>query len=259
MYYAGIDIGSSGVKAVLLDDKDVVTMYRQEALAPGSEMAEEALDVMLRGRVSRREDLLITVTGISTDRIRFDCTKKSILTSLVRGTRYHYSKARTILDIGAETTTAINMSAAGKVLEYVRNNKCAAGTSMLLTVISDILQIPISDMDNEKYHSERSIKLSNVCSVFAESEAVSYLSRGVSPEEILSGAHEAVVDQLVALLSRIDTLEDIVLTGGAARNRVIVKSFSERIGLPAYVPQEPEMVAALGASLFSRDASKEKL
>jgi (R)-2-hydroxyacyl-CoA dehydratese activating ATPase len=157
------------------------------------------------------------------------------------------------IDIGAETTTAINISPEGKVLEYVRNNKSAVGTSMLLKVMSEILQISITHMDDDKYRADNKIGLSNVCSVFAESEAVSYLSHGTPAEEILSGAHEAVVDQLVGLLSRVDIIPDIVATGGAARNRVIIESLSERIGHPVSVPPEPEMAAALGAALLTRE------
>jgi predicted CoA-substrate-specific enzyme activase len=146
------------------------------------------------------------------------------------------------------------LNAEGKVLEYVRNNKCAAGTAMLLKVMSDILQIPISEMDHEKYHSEKKQKLSNVCSVFAESEAISYLSHGTPREEILAGTFAAIEDQLVSLLSRIDIHADVILTGGTARNRVITNHLAEIIGYPIHVPESPEMIAAIGAALLGRDA-----
>jgi (R)-2-hydroxyacyl-CoA dehydratese activating ATPase len=253
---AGIDIGASGVKGVLINDGGVLLTHKHETLAPGSQTAKAVLNVLLEKSGRKREDVSVTVTGISTDRIQFTDRKKTALSCITKGARYHFNQAQTVLDIGAETTTAISLNAEGKVLVYVRNNKCAAGTAMLLKVMSDILQIPISEMDHEKYHSEKKQKLSNICSVFAESEAISYLSRGIPREEILAGTFAAIEDQLISLLSRIDIHEDVILTGGASRNKVITSRLAERIGHPVQVPESPEMIAALGAALLGRDGQK---
>jgi (R)-2-hydroxyacyl-CoA dehydratese activating ATPase len=250
----GIDIGASGVKGVLMDSGGVLSAHKHETLAPGSQAAEAVLKLLLEKSGRKREDVSVAVTGISTDRIQFADLKKTALSCITRGARYHFNTAQTVVDIGAETTTAISLNTEGKVLEYVRNNKCAAGTAMLLKVMSEILQIPISEMDHEKYHSDKKQKLSNVCSVFAESEAISYLSHGTPREEILAGAFAAIEDQLVSLLSRIDIHEDVILTGGTARNRVITNHLAERIGYPIHLPESPEMIAAIGAALLGRDA-----
>jgi predicted CoA-substrate-specific enzyme activase len=252
----GIDIGASGVKGVMINGGGVLMTHKHETLAPGSQTAEAVLNALLEKSDHKREDVRVTVTGISTDRIQFADLKKTALSCITRGARYHFNKAQTVLDIGAETTTAISLNADGKVLEYVRNNKCAAGTAMLLKVMSEILQIPIAEMDHEKYRTEKQQKLSNVCSVFAESEAISYLSHGVPREEILAGTFAAIEDQLFSLLSRIDVHEDVILTGGSAKNRVITNHVAERVGFPVHIPESPEMIAALGAALLGQAANK---
>ena len=257
MHSIGIDIGSSGIKGIMLDDKSIVLTLKHETLAPGSQTAQAVMETLLEKAGIMREDVTITVTGIAMDRIQFADRKKSALTCLARGARWHFENCRRIVDIGAETTTAINLTDKGKVINYVRNNKCAAGTAMLLKVMSEILQIPLSEMDHEKYRTEKKKKLSNVCSVFVESEAISYLSRGVPREEILAGTFSAIEDQLLSLLAQIDIIDDLVLTGGAANNNIISGNLSERIGHSVHVPEAPEMIAALGASLMGRDARKE--
>jgi len=256
MLSVGIDIGASGVKGVLIHDSGGLVTHKHETLAPGSQIAEAVLNVLLEKSGHKREAVRVTVTGISTDRIQFADLKKTALSCITRGARYYFTKAQTVLDIGAETTTAISLNPEGKVLEYVRNNKCAAGTAMLLKVMSEILQIPISEMDHDKYRTEKKQKLSNVCSVFAESEAISYLSHGIPREEILAGTFAAIEDQLVSLLSRIDIHEDLILTGGTSKNKVITSHLAERIGSPVYVPDSPEMIAALGAAILGQDAQK---
>lgn len=256
MYYMGIDVGSSGVKGLVISENEIMATHRFETLAPGSKTALEVMDALLQKTGSKRENVFIVATGMGTDRLQFVDERKTVLACLARGARWHCKNARTIVDIGAETTTAINLSAAGRVSEYVRNNKCASGTAMLLKVMSDILQIPVSEMDHDEHSSDRKIRLSNTCSVFAESEAISYLSRGIPREEILAGVHESVVDQLMSLLSKVDICEDIVLTGGSSRNKTILKKLSERMGCPVYSPPEPEMATALGAALLGQEAQR---
>jgi predicted CoA-substrate-specific enzyme activase len=254
LYSVGIDVGSSGVKGIVLSGPKIVATAKHEMLAPSAEAAQQTLDeLFLKAGKGKEEGFFVVATGMGMDRVRSANTSKSVLTCLTRGSKWYHKRARTIVDIGAETTTAISLDPNGKVLEYVRNNKCAAGTAMLLKVMSDILDLSIDEMGEIPYSSEKKIKLSNTCSVFAESEAISYLSRGIPKELILAGVHEAIVDQLMTLLARIDVQEDLVLSGGAARNKTLSSILSERLACEVHVPPKPEFVAALGASLFGQD------
>jgi predicted CoA-substrate-specific enzyme activase len=226
-------------------------------VCPGAEAAEKALDELFRRVGGKRgKEFFIVSTGMGMHRVPSANLRKSEVICLARGSRAYDENAYTLVDIGAETTKAIRLNPEGKVIEYIKNNKCAAGTAMLLKVMSEILDIPVSKMDQVPFLSDQKIKLSNVCSVFVESETISYLSRGISRERILAGAHEAIVDQLMALLERIEVKRDLVLTGGTARNRTLSGILSHRLGFSVSVPPEPEMIAAMGASLLGQDYHK---
>lgn len=247
-------MGSFAVKAVALSEDRVVAKYRDELLSSAEKAVQKALGILYEdiGCFDER-GFSIIVTGMGMHRARYRYVKKSEVTCLARGARRFCEKARTVIDIGAENTKVLNLDEEGNVLDVIRNTKCAAGTAMMLKIIGRVLDIPMAEMDRRPFSAGACVKLSHVCTVFAESEAISYLSQGVSPEHVLAGMHISIVDGLISLIEQLDVAKEIVLVGGTANNSTISALLSDRLGLPVFRPPEPDMVVAVGAALVGRD------
>jgi predicted CoA-substrate-specific enzyme activase len=155
--------------------------------------------------------------------------------------------------MGGQDTKAISVSPQGEITDFCMNDKCAAGTGRFLGAASNALDIPLSELGPTALRGERPVKISTTCTVFAESEVLSWLGKGKKIEDILLGVHQSIAARSTGLLRRVGIEEEVTFTGGVARNLAMIKALNERMGLEVNVSEESHFMGALGAALFALD------
>ena len=261
MKVAGIDVGSRTVKVVILEDSKILSQSAIIAADEAAVDAERALDEALKGPpVMSREDLeYIVVTGTGRKDVPFASKQRTSMTCLARGAYSLFPGARIIIDMGAETCTVIKLDERGRIMDSVGHDRCAAGTGIFLETMARLMQMSLDEMANLSLLAEREAEISNTCAVFAEQEVVSNIHRDppTPKSEIIAGIHGSVAERIVGLCKRVGIKEDIVLTGGVAKNQGLVKKLEEKMGSKVKLPERPQIVAALGAALIARESQSE--
>ena len=255
MAVAGIDLGSQSTKVVILDGDRILAAATLKTGESAEVEARQAMEQALRQANLKLEDLQnIVSTGAGRMNAPFARKQRSTAMCLARGARFLFPQARTVVDAGAESSTAIRLSAAGEVVDVVTNDKCAGGSGTFLDNMSQMLRIPLIDMGVESLKATRAEAITSKCAVFAESEVISLVHRAppVPLANILAGIHESMVDRLFALAQRVGMQPDVVMCGGVAKDIGVVRAMEARWGQPVSVPEDPQIVGALGAALFAR-------
>jgi len=156
---------------------------------------------------------------------------------------------RTVIDVGGQDSKAIRIDGDGRVVNFAMNDKCAAGTGRFLEVMANIIGRPVSELAEVQRKSSRPVEISSTCTVFAESEVVSHISQGARIEDVVAGLHQAIAERVYVMASRVGFERDVAFTGGVAKNRGFVDALARKIGFGAVIPEEPQIVGALGAAL----------
>lgn len=244
--YAGIDIGSRTICiAVVSGDKVIHSKITDTGFEP-----VKTARSLLKGNYEK-----IVATGYGRH-AAVSYFADSVITEIkahALGAVFLFPGARTVLDIGGQDTKVILLNKDGSVSDFQMNDKCSAGTGKFLEIMSGALGYAHLSEFAEKSLSGRSgVKISSMCTVFAESEAVSLLHRGIKREDIGIALHSSVVGKAAGMLVRVGFRAPLVFTGGVANNHCIVKLLSERLGVDVLVPAQPQLVGALGAALSGR-------
>lgn len=251
-YVMGIDSGSTSTNAVILNnDKEIVAYTVIRTGAKSSESAKRALDEVLKKAGLEREELsLIVSTGYGRVSIAFADKEVTEISCHGKGAHYINPKIRTIIDIGGQDSKVIKLNEKGEVIDFVMNDKCAAGTGRFLEMMARTLEIDIKDMGPESLKWKENIKISSMCSVFAESEVISLIAQNKEKTDIIHALNQSISSKTNALLGRVGRESEFMMTGGVAQNIGVVKALEERIGEKLFISDEPEIVGAIGAALF---------
>jgi predicted CoA-substrate-specific enzyme activase len=205
-----------------------------------------------------REDMAAVVaTGYGRYAVEFADKQVSEISCHAKGAHYLFPAARTVLDIGGQDAKAISLDASGRVLQFVMNDKCAAGTGRFLEVMARILEVSLDEMAGLDSLSTNPSVVSSTCTVFAESEVISQLSSGVRREDILRGVHNSVVSRASGLMHRVKMQPEYVLTGGVAKNGGVVAALERELKHPVLVSPYAQINGAIGAAMYALDAIKE--
>jgi predicted CoA-substrate-specific enzyme activase len=255
MLYAGIDVGSLSTDVVLLDVNGKMAGHSIVATGASTRKASaEALSRALSAAGGFPGDIAFLVsTGYGRDAVAGADMAVTEITCHARGARRLFPKAVTVLDIGGQDSKVIRLSRDGKVADFAMNDKCAAGTGRFLEVMARTLEMDLEEMGARSLKSRRSLAVSSMCTVFAESEVISLIASGASPEDIAWGVHLAIADRIGALAERVGCVPPAVMTGGVARNPAARKALETRFGMKFLVPKEPQLAGALGAALIARE------
>ncbi len=159
----------------------------------------------------------------------------------------------TVLDMGGQDTKAIRVDASGEIVDFCMNDKCAAGTGRFLGAASSALSIPLEELGQTALKAEKSVRISTTCTVFAESEVLSWLGKGKRIEDILLGVHQSIAKRSISLLRRVGIEEEVTFTGGVARNIAMIEVLNQGLELKMNVSEESHFMGALGAALFALD------
>ncbi len=244
---AGIDIGSRSIELVLLEGTQVVHQAKLPTTFDPLAQCHRLLDDLPPVR--------IVATGygrkLLAEHLRpHQVTAITEIQAYALGAFHLYPGVRTVLDIGGQDTKAISLSETGKVVKFEMNDRCAAGTGKFLEFMATALQVPLEDFGGFALTADKRIQINSMCTVFAESEATSLMARGESPANIALGLHLAIVQRTLAMLRRVGAVEPALFAGGVAHNPCVRALLEEHLGLPVIVPDQPDLVGALGAALY---------
>jgi len=253
----GIDVGSvSSQAAIMVDGK----LYAYSSMRTGSnspDSAQKALVWALDETELSQGDIHYVV-GTGYGRVNIPMAQRAIteIACHALGANFIYGpSARTLLDVGGQDIKAIRMDEKGKVLNFLMNDKCAAGTGRGMEVMAELLNVPIEEIGARSFQIDTEPDpVSSTCVVFAKSEALSLLRQGWSVEKVLAAYCRAMANRIVELLERLGIEREFAITGGQAKNIGVVKRLEKLLGVEALKPGEfdPQIAGAIGASLFAR-------
>jgi bzd-type benzoyl-CoA reductase Q subunit len=253
---AGVDIGSVGSKAAVLVDGELYACAAMRTGGVSEATAAKVIDWALEG-TGLEIGKLNYVVGTGYGRVNVPFAKRTIteIACHARGAHYIYGPTvRTVLDIGGQDCKAIRCDDKGKVLSFLMNDKCAAGTGRGLEVFADLIKVPIRDIDKVSLNVDQDPPpVSNTCVIFAKAESLALLRQGWSKEKVAAAYHAAMANRIVDLLSRVGIEKDFVITGGVAKNMGIVKRLERILNIKPLEPKmDPILAGALGAGLFAK-------
>lgn len=254
MITIGLDVGSLSTKAVVLGREDRILSYDIELTSGDSrKVADEVFEKALKKARLAKEDIsYIVTTGYGRDNVPFSNRQVTEITCHAIGAYFLFPETRTVLDIGGQDTKAIDLNSDGDVSDFVMNDKCAAGTGRFLEVMAQALGVNLEDLAELSIQSKRSIPISSMCTVFAESEVVSLVAEGCPKSDIIRGVNEAVAERATTLLNKIKIIEPITMTGGVAKNKGVVRALEKKLKLKMNISDEPQIVGAIGAALIAQ-------
>jgi predicted CoA-substrate-specific enzyme activase len=254
MITVGIDIGSITTKSALYIDGEIAstrvifTGYQSEIA--GKKVFEE----LLRESKIKREHIdRIVSTGYGRNSTKL--ADKSITEITCHGAGGHFldPSVRTIIDIGGQDSKAMALDEYGKIKEFSMNDKCAAGTGRFLEVMARALEVDLKNFGEMALRSEKPAKISSLCTVFAESEVVSLISKGETRENIMAGIHESIAVRVSAMAKKIDIMEPVMMTGGVAKNIGVVRALEKQLNTHLVVTQNAQENGAIGAAILAAD------
>lgn len=252
MIVAGVDVGSLSAKAVIMKGREILGYSILRTGADSRGAAERSRDAALREAGLDVCDISFTVaTGYGRINVPFADSRVTEITCHAKGAHFLFPGTRTVIDIGGQDSKVIRLDAAGRVVDFAMNDKCAAGTGRFLEVMAQALEVDLEEMGRLASKSRKLLTISSMCTVFAESEVVSLVASGHSKEDIIRGLHESVAERVLSLANRVGVEGEVTMTGGVAKNSGVVSAISARLGKKLNLPREPQIVGALGAALIA--------
>ena len=193
MFVAGVDIGSRGAKAVVMEDGQILSYSICDTGPESAKTALMTIDEAMKGTgLSLKDFQYIIGTGYGRVLIPFANENISEISCHAKGAHWYFPSVRTILDMGGQDCKAINCNEEGRVTKFIMNDKCAGGTGRFLEVIADVLQVPLEEIGGLSLESKEKIEFNTICAVFAKTDAISLLKKGVPKSDILAGLHSAI-------------------------------------------------------------------
>ena len=254
MYFAGVDIGSTMTKVVVIDADDTLLSSIKGPTGPEHrQLANEVMRQALEQAGLEIDDIsYIVATGYGRLNVPFADRHITELSCHARGVFSLFPSVRTAIDIGGQDAKCMRIDK-GRLVSFVMNDKCAAGTGRFLEVTAAALGIKLQDMGDVSLNASKKIQISNLCTIFAQQEVIALLSRGEKAEDIVAGLHDALASRIAALARRLGIEPDLVLTGGVAKNAGMVRAMKESLGCEILVPEEPLITGALGAAILANE------
>jgi predicted CoA-substrate-specific enzyme activase len=254
MYAAGVDVGAASGEVLIWDGEEIVTYSIVPTGFNSRRAAYQAMEKALEGTGISQEDIgSIVATGYG--RIAIDYADRQVteISCYARGINHLYPEVRTIIDIGGQDSKAISVGKNGKVVDFLMNDKCAAGTGRFLEVMAKALELEVQDLGEISLAAREPHQVSSTCTVFAESEVVTLVAEGVNREDIVAGLHAAIAKRTMSMVKRLGLVPPVAMAGGVAKNKGVVKAIEEEVGEALVIPPEPQIVGALGAALLAMD------
>lgn len=257
-YFAGIDIGSTAIKAAVVDAEGALIGTH---IAPtGSSFHKNAMEtfeaLLARHGIGREAVKFITATGYGRKLFKEADDSISEITANAVGAfeaGKAYGGVRTIINIGGQDSKAIQIDIHGNVSNFAMNDKCAAGTGRFLDVAARNLEIDLEELGDYHFGGHGTpLTINSTCAVFAESEIIGLLAKGHGKEEIVAGIHYSIARRTVRLAKRVGIEDRVYFDGGPALNKGLVAALQDELGRELVIPAEPQTTTAFGAAMLAR-------
>ena len=229
IYAAGIDVGSTQTKGIILNDKrEIVARALTDTGAYVTRAAERCFAEALKSCGTTKEQVLYVVgTGYGRYKVTFGDAQITEISCHARGASYLFPSTRTVIDMGGQDAKGIKVGPDGDVKDFVMNDKCAAGTGRFLASAAEALGMSLGEIGDASLKARNPVRLTTVCTVFVESDIMSYLAQGKKTEDILGGVHSAIAARTISLIRRVGIEPEITFTGGVSRNLGMVRALEE--------------------------------
>lgn len=252
MITAGIDTGTQSVKVIILKDEEILSSARTLSGFDPNNAAEKALNEALeQANLSLSDIAHITATGSGMEMAPHYNSTVSMMGADAKAGVYLFSKARTIIDVGAEEARAVKCDEKGIMMDFVVNERCAAGAGAFIEAMARALEVKLEDMGPLSLKAERASSINASCVIFGESDVVTLIHRQESKPEIARAIFDAMADRVSSMVHRLGVNPDVVLVGGVAKDVGFVASLKRKLSADVLIPEYPEYAGALGAALIA--------
>jgi len=247
-------------KVVIIDtDEKICARVETHTGAEHRRLANKVMEAALeQANLPFSEISYVVATGYGRINVPFADRQITELTCHARGAVSFFPSVRTALDIGGQDAKGLKLKD-GKLIDFVMNDRCSAGTGRFLEVIANALGLKLEELGNISLKSTNKVSISNTCTVFAQQEVISRLSEGVPIEDIVAGLHEAIASRAVRMMRVLKIEPDVVFTGGVAKNIGVVKAVRGNLECEVLVPEDPLISGALGAALLGKELTLKAL
>jgi len=252
MITAGLDIGAKTVKIVILKDDDIIG---QTLVMAGYDLQESLKkaweEVLPKTGVQMNQIDRIVATGAGRKKADMAHNQITEVSAAAKGAVFLNNQIRTVIDVGAEEGRAIKINAAGKVIDFAINEKCAAGTGAFTEAMARALEVTLEELGPLSLKATQAVAMNAQCAVFAESELISLVHAKTPKADMARAVHDAIADRIVSMVRRVGMEKEVMLIGGVARNVGFLESLKRELETNIIVPEDPEFVSALGAALIA--------
>jgi len=254
MFVCGLDIGAATTKAVILNDNEIISY----SVLPTGQSVKLATDKVIEEVIKKSGPSIsgfdcVVSTGYGRHSVSFANRAISEIICHARGANFLLPSVRTVIDIGGQDSKMISLDGEGNVTNFAMNDKCAAGTGRFIEVMAHVLEVSLEDMGKLSLNSQKPSLISSTCTVFAESEVVSLRAKGEPRENLIAGIHKGIASRTAIMGRGIGFSKDVAFTGGVAKNVGVKRELESAIGMQIIVPEEPQIIGALGAALLAGD------
>lgn len=259
MYVLGVDIGSTTAKAIILDENSKIcgrTVLRT-GVRVDQAIAKVREDCCKEAGISEDQIDYCISTGYGRNRVPYRDEQITEITCHAKGLHSIFPHAKTVIDIGGQDSKVITLDEDGAILNFLMNDQCAAGTGRFIEVMSRIMDIPIEEVGPFSLRATEAVAISSVCTVFAESEVISKASSGTPPENLMAGVHESIARRIKGLVGQ-HKVPPLAMTGGLAQDIGLVKALEKILNCELLVPDDPQIIGALGAAIIALNRMKEE-
>ena len=251
-YGGGVDVGSTQTKAVILNqDREIVSLVLIPTGANVTVAAKQAFDQAMQQCDLTDRIRYVIGTGYGRYKVTFGDAQITEISCHARGAQFLFPATRTVIDMGGQDTKAIKITPDGSVLDFVMNDKCAAGTGRFLAAAAEVMGLSLDVIGEISLQAKQPVRMSSVCAVFVESDILSYLAQNKTIEDILGGVHSAIAARTMSLVRRVGIESEITFTGGVSRNIGMIRALESKTGMKLKVSERSHFAGAIGAALFA--------
>lgn len=252
MLFGGVDVGSLTTDAVIIDRNKKILSWKimptgasiSNTLKKCREELEANIDNSSKGKI------VYVSTGYGRRRVDFASNSVTEITAHALGASHFFPGIRTVIDMGGQDTKVITVSDKGKVVDFVMNDRCAAGTGRFIEVMASILQVNLDDLSRIASGADSEVEISSTCTVFAESEIISLITDGLDPGVIARGVLKSIAQRILAMVNGINSYPPYALTGGVSKNRGLVSILRQKLDGNVFIPENPQLTGAMGAAIY---------
>ena len=258
--YMGIDVGSLSTDGILINDKceivrSLVVPTGASILKTIGRLREDFLDFSYK---NNKEIVTAVSTGYGRKRVEFADHQLTEITAHAMGALHFFPKTRTVIDIGGQDTKVIKINEKGGVMDFMMNDKCAAGTGRFLEVMARILEVDLEEMADMAVKAPEAVDITSTCTVFIESEIISLISQSKGIDCIAAGVFKSISGRIMGMMGSTGGKPPFTITGGVAKNKAMIHFLKKVLPGEVFIPGDPQINGAMGAAIFGLRKFKAK-